>query len=147
MSEPEKLAFDNRTSPSPRWPIVYNGREEPMRRAARIALTALGLALMAQLPPAAAQAPGQGTAYRAVACDRACLIGFLHRYMDALTHKDAKRAPFAKDVMFTENDVVMPIGEGLWGTVSGASETGLELADHSTGQAAWYGLVLEHGSP
>jgi len=117
-----------------------------MRPAARIALTALGLALMAQLPPAAAQAPGQDTAYRAVACDRACLIGFLHRYMDALTHKDPKRAPFAKDVMFTENAVEMPIGQGLWGTVSGAS-TEMELADPSTGQAAWFGLVQEHGAP
>ena len=122
-----------------------------MRRAPRIALTALApgvvLALTAQLAPATAQVPGQGTAYRAIACDRACLIGFVHRYMDALTHKDVKRAPFAKDVMFTENDVVMPIGEGLWGTVSGASETGMELADPSTGQAAWFGLVQEHGSP
>jgi hypothetical protein len=123
------------------------GREERMRRAPQIALTALALALTAGFAPAAAQAPGQGTAYRRVACDRACLIGFLHTYMDALTHKDPKRAPFARDVMFTENDVAMPIGEGLWGTVSGASETGLELADPSTGQAAWFGLVQEHGSP
>jgi hypothetical protein len=102
---------------------------------------------MAPFSPAAAQAPGHVTAYKPVACDRACLIGFLHRYMDALTHKDPKRAPFAKDVLFTENDVAMPIGKGLWGTVSGASETGLELADPSTGQAAWFGLVQEHGSP
>jgi len=94
---------------------------------------------------AAAQAPGQASAYTAVACDRDCLIGFLHRYMDALVHKDPARAPFAKDVMFTENDVAIPIGEGLWGTISDASADGLEIADPSTEQAAWFGLVREHG--
>jgi hypothetical protein len=71
----------------------------------------------------------------------------VHRYMDALTHHDPKRAPFAKDVIFTENDVALPIGTGLWGAISGASETGLEAADPSTGQAAWFGLVQEHGAP
>ena len=107
-----------------------------------------GAALLGVLAsPAAAQAPGHQSAYTPVACDHACLIGDLHRYMDALVHKDPKRAPLAAGVTFTENDVVMPIGEGLWGTVSGASETGLEVADPVTGQAAWFGLVYEHGQP
>ena len=97
--------------------------------------------------PAAAQVPGQASAYAAVACDRACLTGLAHRYMDALTHKDPKRAPFAKDVMFTENDVALPIGKGLWGTISGASPERLEVADPSTGQAAWFGVVQDHGAP
>ena len=107
----------------------------------------MAVSTLAAALPAAAQAPGQASAYKTIACDRACLIGFTHRYMDALTHRDAKRAPFARDVTFTENDVAMPIGKGLWGTVSGASADGLELADPSTGQAAWFGLVQEHGSP
>ncbi len=96
-------------------------------------------------PPAAAQAPGHASAWTVITCDRACLVGYLHRYMDALTHKDPSRAPFARDVVFTENDVAMPVGEGLWGSISGASDTGLEVADPSTGQAAWFGLVQEHG--
>lgn len=116
-----------------------------MRRAPR---AWLGIVLAAGAPALGfAQVPGHASAYAAITCDRACLIGFVHRYMDALTHKDPQRAPFARDVMFTENDVAMPIGEGLWGTVSGASESGLELADPSTGQAAWFGLVQEHGAP
>jgi len=117
-----------------------------MRRGAVVLTTSLVL-LLGGAGAASAQAPGRSTAYAAVACDRACLIGIVHRYMDALTHKDPKRAPLAKDVVFTENDVVLPIGTGLWDTVSGASETGLEVADPSTGQAAWFGLVQEHGSP
>ena len=118
-----------------------------MGRAARIVLTSLALASAGLLQPAAAQAPGQASAYAAVACDRACLVGHLHAYMDALTHKDPARAGLARDVLFTENDVAMPIGKGLWGTISGAASEGLEAADPSTGQAAWFGVVQEHGSP
>ena len=118
-----------------------------MGRAPKVWLAAFALALASPLAPAIAQAPGKASAYTAVACDRACLIGHLHAYMDALTHKDPKRVRFAQDVMFTENDVAMPIGEGLWGTITGASDSGLELADPSTGQAAWFGLVQEHGAP
>jgi hypothetical protein len=109
-----------------------------------------GIALAAVLAaggPALAQAPGQASAWVRVACDRACLIDHLHRYMDALVHKDPSRASLARGVMFTENNVALPIGEGLWGTVSGASPSGLEVADPSTGEAAWFGLVQEHGKP
>ena len=107
----------------------------------------LGALAIATAPSASAQVPGEASAWTAVACDRACLIGFLHRYMDALVHKDPARAPLAKGAMFTENDVAMPIGQGLWRTISGASDTGLEAADTQTGEAAWFGLVYEHGAP
>ncbi len=118
-----------------------------MGRAARIVWASLALAFLARPAPADAQPPGHASAYPAVTCDRACLIGQLHAYMDALTRHDPTRARFAKNVVFTENDVALPIGAGLWGTVSGASAEGLEAADPSTGQAAWFGLVQEHGAP
>ncbi len=54
--------------------------------------------------PAAAQAPGTPSAYTAVACDRVCLIGIVHRYMDALVPRDPSRAPLAKGVMFTPRE-------------------------------------------
>ena len=92
-----------------------------------------------------AQAPGERSAVIPTDCDRSCLIGFLHSYMDALVHKDPGRARFAKNVRFTENDVEMPIGDGLWGSVSGVAQTGLEVADTQTGNAAWFGTVEEHG--
>jgi hypothetical protein len=118
-----------------------------MRRAVRVVFALLPLAFLARPGSADAQPPGQASAYKSVTCDRACLIGQLHAYMDAITHHDPSRAHFAKDVMFTENDVALPIGAGLWGTISGASSDGLEAADPSTGQAAWFGLVQEHGTP
>ena len=81
------------------------------------------------------------------ACDHDCLVGFTHRYMDALVHKDPGRAPLASDVKFTENDVVMPIGEGIWATISSVAPNALTVADTQTGNAAWLGTVEEHGDP
>lgn len=119
--------------------------------------TGIGAALMSALllagwmlassGPALAQAPGERSAVTPTDCNRSCLIGFLHSYLDALVHRDPGRARFAKDVRFTENDVEMPLGEGLWGTVSAVAPTGLEVADTQTGNAAWLGTVEEHGVP
>src|ERR1700761_714563 len=79
-----------------------------------------------------AQAPGESSAVVPRDCDRACLIGSLHSYMDALVHKEPARAHFSKTVRFTENDVDVPIGEGLWASVSAVAQTGLEVADPET---------------
>ena len=92
-----------------------------------------------------AQAPGEPSAVTAN-CDRSCLIGMLHSYLDALGHKDRGLAPFARNARYTENNVEMALGEGLWGSVGGISATGLEVADPVTGNAAWYGTVQEHGA-
>ncbi len=112
-------------------------------------LTALGLIVsLIASGVALAQAPGERSAVIPTDCNRACLLGFVHAYMDALVHKDRARAHFSKDVRFTENDVEMPLGrDGLWGSVSGAAPTGLEVADTTTGNAAWFGTVEEHGEP
>ncbi len=105
--------------------------------------TALVVALVGTAG-ARAQAPGEPSAVFPD-CNRTCLIGVLHSYLDALGHKDRGLAPFARDVRYTENDVEMPLGEGLWGSIGGISATGLEVADPSTGNAAWFGTVQEHG--
>jgi hypothetical protein len=74
--------------------------------------------LLLQGGAALAQAPGESSAVLPKDCNRACLIGFLDSYMDALAHKDPGRARFASHVRFTENDVELPVGSGLWGSVS-----------------------------
>lgn len=80
-------------------------------------------------------------------CDHDCLIGYTEKYMDALVHKDPARAPLAADVKFSENDVVMPIGEGAWATVSAVAKSALTAADTHTGNAVWMGTIEEHGDP
>jgi hypothetical protein len=79
-------------------------------------------------------------------CDRACLYGFVDQYMAALVAKDPARVPWAKTVKFTENNVVLQIGDGLWGTISGRGADDLRAADPTTGQVAYYGVVDERGN-
>lgn len=98
--------------------------------------------------PGFAQAPGQPSAVRRIDCDRDCLIGFARAYVDALEHRDPTRVPISPQVRFTENDVEMPLGnDGLWGTVNAVRNGALEVADEQTGNAAWFGIVEEHGNP
>jgi hypothetical protein len=49
-------------------------------------------------------------------CDRACLVDYMNRYMDAIYRHDTKLAPpLALDVRMTENTGQMDVGEGsLW---------------------------------
>jgi len=116
---------------------------------AALVLTLAGLTEALLLPQGAcAQAPGERSAVIPNDCNHACLIGFLHAYMDALVHKDMGRARFSASARFTENDVEMPLGhEGLWASISSVAHTGLEVADTTTGNAAWFGTVEEYGEP
>lgn len=79
------------------------------------------------------------------ACDRACLYGFVDQYLDALARKDPSRAPWAAGVRFTENNVELSIGDGLWGTVSGVGNYKLRFADPQNGQVGVFGTVTESG--
>jgi hypothetical protein len=115
-----------------------------MRRLAEAGIMALAIVAAA---PGLAQAPGARSAVISTACPRECLIGFARRYMAALAARNPALLPVADDLMVTENDVEIPLGEGLWGTIDGVAPTGLEVADAETGQAAWFGVVREHGQP
>src|SRR5262244_3249650 len=56
-------------------------------------------------------------------CNRACLENLVDQYLTALVAHDPKRLPLSKDVMYTENDQVMEIGDGFWKTVEGLATT------------------------
>jgi hypothetical protein len=77
------------------------------------------------------------------ACDRACLYGFIDRYLDALVHKQPSKLPWAPRARFTENNVELAIGDGLWATITGLGDYKLKFADTSTGQVGFYGVVTE----
>ena len=76
-------------------------------------------------------------------CDRACLYGFMDQYLDALVHKDPAKLPWAPNARFTENNVELSVGDGLWGTVSGLGDYRLKFADPQNGQVGFYGVVKE----
>lgn len=52
-------------------------------------------------------------------CDRACLEDLATQYLNALVAHNPKQLPLAADVKYTEQDQVMDIGDGFWGTATG----------------------------
>ena len=69
-------------------------------------------------------------------------------YLGALDAGDPARLPRAEDALFSENNVRLEVGDGLWSTIS-ARRRGYDLkaADPATGQVSWFGIVEEHGIP
>jgi hypothetical protein len=81
-------------------------------------------------------------------CDRDCLIGYVDQYVAALVAHDPAQAPFAADVKFTENTVALELGEALWKTATAApGNYQIKVADPATGNAAFYLLMAESGTP
>jgi hypothetical protein len=79
-------------------------------------------------------------------CDRQCLYGFVDQYLAALVARDPARLPWAKNVKFTENNVELQVGDGLWGTITAKGAEDLRAADPENGQVAYYGVVDERGT-
>ena len=86
-------------------------------------------------------------AVAADACDRACLQGYVDRYLDALVAHDPTRLPWALGARYTENGQALLPGDGLWGTASAPGHYRLYVADPEDGQAGFIGTVLENGTP
>jgi hypothetical protein len=80
-------------------------------------------------------------------CDRACLEGYLDRYLTAMLEQDVSAELFARDVRFTENGIRLPLGsEGLWYGMSGMGTYQFYIPDVETGQIAFLGTVKENMS-
>jgi hypothetical protein len=79
-------------------------------------------------------------------CDRACLYRMLDSFLDALRQRDPWRTQWSKNAFATENNVAMPLGEGLWGTLTKLESYDLRLADPTNGQVAMFGAVNERGA-
>jgi hypothetical protein len=75
-------------------------------------------------------------------CDRDCLTGMVDTYIDAMVAGDANEAPFSANVKYTENTEIIEIGEGLWETATGASETyRIYVPDPVARQVGFMGLI------
>jgi hypothetical protein len=85
---------------------------------------------------------------RPASASRAELYSVADAYLAALAARDPSRLPWADEVVFTENNVQLMIGDGLWNTVSAVRPTyDLKCADLAAGQVCWFGIVEEHGVP
>ena len=80
-------------------------------------------------------------------CDRECLVAIMKNYLAALVKHDPKAVPFDKDAKFTENTVILPVGEGLWVTASGGpTEFQIYAADPVTQQVAALVVMKENSN-
>jgi hypothetical protein len=78
-------------------------------------------------------------------CDRACLEDLMNQYLDAMVAHDASRLPVTSTVKFTEDDVVLKFGDGLWGTASARGAYKEYFDDPEEGQVAFFGTMKENG--
>jgi hypothetical protein len=79
------------------------------------------------------------------ACDRACLQGYMDRYLAAMLKQDVSNDLFARNVRFTENGIQLPLGdEGLWYGMSGLGGYRFYVPDIETQQVAMIGTVKEN---
>ena len=79
------------------------------------------------------------------ACDRACLEGFVDRYLDAAIAHDPKLLPLSRNVKFSENGVRLDIGDAHWKTMTAKGPYRLFVTDPEAGQVAFIGTVREEG--
>lgn len=117
-----------------------------MITAIRAALAAFCLAGV--VVPAAAQAPHAVPSVplemEPRTCNRACLEGYVERYLQAMSDGVVSDELFARTVRFTENGVEMPLGnEGLWATAVSPQGYRLIVPDVVTGQVAALVTVRE----
>jgi len=82
-------------------------------------------------------APAAGT------CDRACLVGLAHAYWTALLARDPARLPHTATITFTENNVPLPLGGGLWQTISAADPNDIVLIEEQRGEIATTSRIAE----
>ena len=80
-------------------------------------------------------------------CDRPCLEGFVDRYLDAVLAHDPKAAPFAPDAKFTENGQKLPLGDGLWRTLTAKGTYRMFVTDPRAGQVSFLGSIKEADTP
>jgi hypothetical protein len=80
-------------------------------------------------------------------CDRACLNAYLDQVIAAMVAHNAASLPLARDVKYTENGQLLKIGDGFWGTASGAPTYKIYADDPQAGAAMFLGVLPENGAP
>lgn len=96
-------------------------------------------------PPALAQSAASAPDPSANPCQRACLEGWVDKYLTAMRDRNVDPALFARDVKFTENGVQLPFGnEGLWHGMTAIGTYKFYVPDIETQQVAFLGTVREN---
>jgi hypothetical protein len=80
-------------------------------------------------------------------CNRTCLEGLIDQYLAAVVAHDPKRLPLSEDVMYTENNQMLKVGDGFWKTAAGIGNYKHVFADPEVGQVGFMGTMQEAGAP
>lgn len=75
--------------------------------------------------------------------NRIALYAVLDRYLAALVTRNAERVDWARNARTSENNVMLEIGDGLWGTITGIGDYQLRFADIKTGEVGYFGTIGE----
>jgi hypothetical protein len=75
--------------------------------------------------------------------NRSALYGVLDGFLAALAARNAARVNWATDAKFSENNVMLPIGFGVWRTLEKLGEYQLRFADPQSGQVGYFGTIHE----
>jgi hypothetical protein len=94
-----------------------------------------------------AEATGGSPAAKASDCDRACLNGFVDQYLAAIVAHDPSKLPHSANVRYTENNVELKLGDGLWATATGIGKYKIYMDDPEQGSVGYFGVVEEDGHP
>ncbi len=75
--------------------------------------------------------------------NRAELYAVLDRFLAALNARAPHALDWALGAYHSENNVMLEIGDGVWGTIDRLGEYQLRFADEPTGQVGYFGTVIE----
>ncbi|OAA56312.1 hypothetical protein SPI_07923 [Niveomyces insectorum RCEF 264] len=101
--------------------------------------------VLALAGPVAAAATETATATATRSCDRACLEGVLDNYLAALAAHNTSRLPTTPDVLYVENDQILPLGTGAWRTAGSPGRYRHVFADPPRGQVGAITTLTENG--
>ena len=105
------------------------------------------LAALALCFTASASAQVAGVPLPEQSCQRACLEGFVNRYLAAMRDNSVDPELFTRDARFTENGIELPLGnEGLWFSTVARGNYSFYVPDIETQQVAFLGTVMEQAA-
>jgi hypothetical protein len=112
------------------------------------AIASLALAAGATTLQSRSAAAAEAAEHGAMAsCNRACLDGFVDRYLEAAAANDPQRLPVTTDVKYTEDGQQLRLGDGLWNTATGVGTYKHYMEDVAAGEVACFCTMREAGAP
>jgi hypothetical protein len=81
------------------------------------------------------------------ACEQPCTRSLVDGVLAAMIARDPVKASLAPTVRYTENGQLLPVGEGLWKTLTARGTYNVYLAASADGDPAFFGGIVETDIP